>query len=271
MPPDLPPSAGPPAQPSDPAVHSLRGRCAIVTGASRGLGRAIALAYTRAGAQVVINHAPDQAVPQDLLDLIAAEGGQAVAVQADVGRSADQERLLAAALTHFGRIDILVNNAAIKGKASFLEVTEATWDEVMRTNLQGPYFLAQRVAREMLRAGTRGRIINLSSLHESKPLRGSSVYSISKSGLAMLTMTLALELARQGITVNSILPGSYLTQMNLLAMNDPARKADADNWVPVGRMGLPEDLVATAVFLAGPNSDYITGSCIRVDGGLSLV
>ncbi len=255
----------------DPAVHSLRGRVAIITGASRGIGRAIALAYARAGAAVVGNHAPDQAVPQDLLDLIHAEGGRAVAVQADISQPATHAALVEAALTHFGRVDILVNNAAVKGKMPLLEVTEALWDKVQHVNLKGPYFLAQRVAREMIRAGTRGRIINVTSNHEAKALRGSSVYSISKSGLGMLTKVLALELAPHGITVNSLVPGSYATHMNREAMLDPERRAAAGRSIPLGRLGEPEDLVAAAIFLAGPHADYVTGTSLRVDGGLGLV
>lgn len=255
----------------DPSVHSLHGLAAIVTGASRGIGRAIALAYARAGAAVVINHAPDQDCPQDLLDLICAGGGRAVAVQADVGRPAEHARLVDAALSHFGRIDILVNNAAIKGKGPFLDVTESTWDEVIQVNLKGPYFLAQQVARQMVSAGIHGRIINVTSNHESTPLNNASVYSISKCGLHMLTLCLARELAAHQITVNSLIPGSYLTPMNLEAMTDPVRRAGAGRWIPLGRMGDPEDITAAAIFLASPQSDYITGSSLRVDGGASLM
>jgi NAD(P)-dependent dehydrogenase (short-subunit alcohol dehydrogenase family) len=255
----------------DPSSHSLHGLSAIVTGASRGIGRAIALAYARAGAAVVINHAPDQASPQDMIELISAQGGRAVAVRADVGLPAEHALLVDAALTHFGRIDILVNNAAVKGKAPFLDVTEATWDEVQRVNLKGPYFLAQRVARQMIAAGIHGRIINVTSNHESRPLNSASVYSISKCGLHMLTLTLARELAGHRITVNSLIPGSYATPMNLAAMTDPVRRAAAGAKIPLGRIGEPEDLTAAAIFLANPQSDYITGSSIRVDGGVNLL
>lgn len=255
----------------DPSSHSLRGLSAIVTGASRGIGRGIALAYARAGADVIVNYAPDQACPQDLLDLIHVQGGRAVAVQADVGNPAEHARLVNAALTHFGRIDLLVNNAAVKGKAPFLEVTEATWDEVQRVNLKGPYFLSQCVAREMIAAGIHGRIINISSNHESRPLNGASVYGISKGGLALLTLSLARELAVHRITVNSLIPGAYITPMNQVAMTDPARRAAAGEKIPLGRLGEPEDLVAAAIFLASPQSDYITGSSLRVDGGVNLL
>jgi 2-deoxy-D-gluconate 3-dehydrogenase len=254
----------------DPSIHSLRGLTAIVTGASRGIGRAIALAFARAGADVVVNHAPDQPVPQDLLDAIAAHGGRAVAVQADVGIVAEHARLVDAALAHFGRLDILVNNAAIKHKVPAVEVTEAGWDETLTVNLKGPFFLAQRVARQMIAAGTRGRIINVSSNHEAKPLNGAALYSISKSGLGMVTQALALELAPHGITVNSLIPGAYVTHMNLDAMRDPARRAAAGSWVPLGRLGEPEDLVAAAIFLASPQSGYMTGASLKVDGGGSL-
>ncbi len=249
----------------------LLGRCAIVTGASRGIGRALALGFARAGADVVANFAPDQPEPLDLIAEIAATGRSAVAVQADVGRLEEHARLVDAAMTRFGRIDILVNNAAIKGKAPFLDVAEANWDELMGVNLKGPYFLAQRVARAMIAAGTRGRIINVTSNHESKPLRGSSLYSISKSDLGMLTQVLALELTPHGITVNRLIPGSFATMMNRDALENPVRRAEVGKFIPLGRMGEPEDLVAAAVFLAGPGADYITGSGIRVDGGLGLM
>jgi len=254
----------------DPSVHSLRGLSAIVTGASRGIGRAIALGYAQAGADVVINHATDQPVPQEMVDLIGAHGGRAVAVQADVGNLAEHAKLVDAALAHFGRIDILVNNAAMKRKTPVLEVTEAMWDETLRVNLKGAFFLAQRVAQVMVSAGTPGRIINITSIHESKPLNNASLYAISKSGLGMVTQALALELAPHRITVNSLIPGAYLTHMNLDTMLDPARREASGKKIPLGRLGEPEDLVAAAILLASPQSDYLTGTSIKVDGGGSL-
>ncbi len=185
---------------SEPAVLSLKNKCAVITGATTGIGRGIAIAYAAAGASVVINFAPEQTHPDELLKAIETAGGQAIAVQADISDLATHAKLLDAAITRFGRLDILVNNAGIKGKLPALEVDPALWDAVMGVNLRGPFFLAQSAAKIMTANQTKGRIINVTSMHESKALRGSAVYSISKSGLGMMTKSLALELDRDDPT-----------------------------------------------------------------------
>ena len=252
-------------------MPSLDNAVAIVTGGARGIGRAITAELMRNGASVVVF---DKVFPEDFETFAAplrTSGRSLTAVQVDITRTADVEQACEKVAAGSGRIDILVNNAAIKGKGPFLDVTEATWDEVLQVNLKGPYFLAQQVARQMVGAGIHGRIINVTSNHESTPLNNASVYSISKCGLHMLTLCLARELAAHQITVNSLIPGSYLTPMNLEAMTDPVRRAGAGRWIPLGRMGDPEDITAAAIFLASPQSDYITGSSLRVDGGASLM
>lgn len=253
-----------------PATTTLAGKVALITGAATGIGRAIALAYANAGAAVVINHAPDQPEPQEMLEIIRAHSGRAVAVQADVSNLADHAHLIDGALKHFGRLDILVNSAARKGKIRFEDVTPTIWDDVTGTNLRGPFFLAQAAAKAMIASGAKGRIINITSIHEAKPLWGNSVYSISKSGLGMLTKSLALELAKHGITVNSLIPGAYATAMTQHVLDDPVRLALGISKIPLGKFGEPDDIVGAALFLAGEHSAYMTGASIKVDGGLSL-
>jgi glucose 1-dehydrogenase len=255
----------------DPTSLTLKGKCALITGAATGIGRAIAITYASAGANVIINYAPDQPSPDDLLEQInQAAGGRAVAVPADISDLTTHAKLLDVAITRFGRLDILVNNAGIKGKLPVFEVDPALWDAVMGVNLRGPFFLAQSAARIMAANQTKGRIINVTSIHESKALRGSSVYSISKSGLGMLTKSLALELAKHGITVNSLIPGAYASAMTQHVLDDPARLALGISKIPLGKFGAPDDIVGAALFLASAQSAYMTGASIKVDGGLSL-
>lgn len=255
---------------NEPAVLSLKNKCAVITGASTGIGRGIAIAYADAGASVVINYAPEQTHPDELLATIEARGGQAIAVQADISDLTTHAKLLDAATSRFGSLDILVNNAALKGKLPVFEVDAALWDAVMGVNLRGPFFLAQCAAKIMTANQTKGRIINVTSTHESKALRGSSVYSISKSGLGMMTKSLALEFAKHGITVNSLIPGAYATAMTQHVLDDPARLALGISRIPLGKFGEPEDMVGAALFLASEHSAYMTGTSIKVDGGLSL-
>jgi glucose 1-dehydrogenase len=254
-----------------PATPTLSGKVALITGAATGIGRAIALAYANAGANVVINHEPNQPPPDDLLAQIHANpGGRAIAVAADVSVLDDHPALLEAAHTHFGCLDILVNNAGRQLNRKLLENTPQEWDAIMGVNLRGAYFLALAAARRMVDAGIKGRIINITSTHETKPLWGCSIYSISKSGLAMVTKSLALELAAHGITVNSLIPGAYRTPMNRGPYASPERLQRAIDRIPLHKIGEPEDIVGAALFLAGEHSAYMTGASIKVDGGLSL-
>jgi len=248
---------------------SLKGRVAIVTGASRGIGRAIAIGLAREGADVVVNYVSQSAAAEEVVAEIRAAGGRAVAVQADVGDLTQHERLVAAACERFGRIDVLVNNAAMTRREPFLEATAKAWDETMGVNLKGVYFLSQAVARVMT-AQRSGKIINISSVHDVRPMLSNSIYNISKAGLVMLTKSLALELAEKGIQVNCVSPGAILTDETRPRLADAAYRDKVLAKIPARRVGEPEDVVGAVLLLASPASDYITGTTLYVDGGMSL-
>jgi glucose 1-dehydrogenase len=247
----------------------LSGRVAIVTGANRGIGRALAQGFAREGAAVVVNHPPSVGSAEDVVREIRDQGGRAVAARADVSDLADHHGLVAAALDQFGRLDILVNNAGIQVKEPFLTTSPDAWDATISVNLRGAYFLSQRAAAAMIRFGG-GRIINVSSIHDSVPLSGRSAYAISKAGMAMLTKALALELAEHKINVNAIAPGAVLTDMNRAPLSDPEVRARLLDKIPLGALGQVDDIVGAGVFLAAPESGYVTGATIYVDGGLLL-
>lgn len=245
----------------------LDGQVAIVTGAGRGIGLAIAEGLSREGAAVVLNYPDPSASAEDAARGICSAGGKAVAVQGDVQRLEQHAQLIRAAVDHFGRLDILVNNAGVQVCEPFLKARPESWDWILGVNLKGPYFLSQRAAELMVRAG-RGKILNISSIHDTVPLRDRSIYSISKAGIAMLTKSLAQELAEHRINVNAIAPGAILTDMNRYALSLPAYRDSLLARIPLKRIGSVQDIVGAAVFLCSPESDYLTGETIYVDGGI---
>jgi glucose 1-dehydrogenase len=247
----------------------LAGRVAVVTGASQGIGRALALGLAREGARVVVNHPPSAASPRETLEEMSAFGAEARAVEADVADAAGQDRIIAAAVDGFGRLDVLVNNAGVQVREAFLTTSLAAWDLTIGVNLKAPFFLSQKAARVMARSGG-GKIINVSSVHDTVPLAERSAYSISKAGLAMLTKALALELAEHRITVNAVAPGAILTDMNRQALSDPESRRRLVDRIPLNRLGDVSDLVGAAVYLASDESSYVTGATLIVDGGLLL-
>lgn len=246
----------------------LEGKVAIVTGAGKGIGRAIALGYAREGASVVLNDRCAETA-QELLLQIRTVGGKAQIVQADVSNLAEHDRLIEAALHEFGSLNILVNNAGVEFHESVLQASSETWERTIGVNIRGAYFLSCKVASVMKGLGY-GKIINISSIHEMQPLRDRAIYSISKGGVAMMTKSLALELAEHQIHVNAISPGAILTDMNRERLADPTKRERLIGRIPLKRIGKPEDVVGAAVFLASSESDYVTGSTIYVDGGLLL-
>jgi glucose 1-dehydrogenase len=247
----------------------LKNRVAIVTGAGRGIGRAIALGFAREGAALVVNYSRSAGPAEELVSLIQATGGKAAAVQADIQELSEHERLVSSALEHFGSLNILVNNAGIEIHESFLRASVETWDLTLGVNLKGPYFLSRKAAEAMMRFGA-GKIINISSVHEFAPIRNRAIYSITKGGMMMMTKSLALELGEHKINVNSISPGAILTDMNRKSLSEPGNLERVLNKIPWKRIGETEDVVGAAVYLASSESDYVTGSTIYVDGGLLL-
>ena len=247
----------------------LEDRVAIVTGAGRGIGVALAKGLAREGAAVVVNYSRSAAEAANVVCDIRQAGGKAVAVQADVKELSSHDRLVSTALDNFGRLDILVNNAGIEFREPFLTTTPEQWELTLGVNLKAVYFLSQKAARVMIQAG-KGKIINISSVHDTVPLANRSAYAVSKGGLSMLTKSLALELAEHRINVNAISPGAILTEMNSAHLSVPEVRARLLARIPWDRLGEVDDCVGAAVFLAGPESDYVTGATLYVDGGLLL-
>lgn len=248
----------------------LKGRAAIVTGAGRGIGAAIARAYAREGASVVVNYNGSRDAAEALVQQIEAEGGTALARRADVGDLSQHAGLIDAALSRFGRLDILVNNAAIDRREPVLDATPEHWDEVMAVDLKGPYFLAQAAAKAMVAAGEAGAILNISSVHDEQAHRNNSLYTIAKGGLKLMTRCMALELAPYRIRVNSLAPGAILTDINRAVLSDEAYKQKVLERIPLGRIGDVEELTAAATLLVSDDGSYITGSTFYIDGGLLL-
>ncbi len=248
----------------------LEQKVAIVTGAGRGIGRAIALAYAREGAGVLVNYAHSEEDAGAVVQEILHAGGRAIAVHADIGNVDQHDALIDAALQKFGRLDILVNNAGIEVHERVLDPKLETWERTIGVNLKGAYFLSCKAAAVM-RKTDGGKIINISSVHDVEPLRDRAIYSISKAGMLMMVKSLALELAEFNINVNAISPGAILTDMNRQHLNDPARRARLLGKIPANRIGEPQDISGAAILLASAESDYITGTTIYVDGGLLLL
>lgn len=248
----------------------LAGQCAIVTGAGRGIGAALAKGFAREGAGVVVNYWASESAANEVVAAIKAFGGCAIAVRCNVGKLEEHSVLIDAALANFGRLDILVNNAAIERRAFCLDTSPEQWDEVFDVNLRGPYFLTQRVARTMVARGQGGAILNISSAHDQRAHRYNSIYTIAKGGMKMMTRNLALELAPYGIRVNSLSPGAILTDMNRGVLGDEEYKRRVLESIPAGRIGDVSELVGAALLLVSSEGSYITGATFYVDGGLSL-
>ena len=248
---------------------SLEGKVAVITGASRGIGRAIALRLAGAGAKVVVSSRKLEGV-QAVADEIKSAGGEALAVQAHVGRPDDVTALVAQTVETFGRVDVAVNNAATNphfGPA--LTADEGQWAKILDTNLTGVFRLCKAVAPQMEKQGG-GKIINLASVAGLRPSPGMGVYSVSKAGVIMLTQVLATELGHTNIQVNAIAPGVIKTRFSRVLWQTPQIADPILGALPLGRFGEPEDVAGLALYLASPASDYVTGAVFLVDGGMNV-
>jgi 3-oxoacyl-[acyl-carrier protein] reductase len=244
----------------------LSEKVAVVTGASRGIGRSIALALAAQGAKVVASARNTEALDK-LVAEIKGQGGDATAVVGDVAVDADAARLIEQAVAAYGKIDILVNNAGITRDGLLLRMKNEDWDAVIDTNLKGAFFCIRAVAKVMSKQRS-GRIINISSVVGEMGNAGQANYCASKAGLLGLTKSVARELARRNVTVNAITPGFIVTDMTD-GMTDKAREAMTEQ-IPLGRLGEAEDIASAVIFLASDQSSYVTGQVLGVNGGMYM-
>jgi glucose 1-dehydrogenase len=247
---------------------SLKSKVAIVTGGNSGIGQAIVLELARQEASVVIDYLVHPEATDALERQISKLGSQSVGVAADVSKCADLEKLVDTAVKRFGRLDIMVNNAGIETRTSILNTSEAQYDKVMEVNLKSAFFGTQIAARQMIKQGGGGRIINITSVHEDWPMPGNTAYCLAKGGMRMLTRTAALELASHKILVVGVGPGAVATPINVSTMTDPAKLAQLNEAIPLGRMARPEEIASVVGFLAGEGATYMTATTIFVDGGI---
>jgi L-rhamnose 1-dehydrogenase len=245
----------------------LKGKRALVTGGSRGIGRAIAEAFAVEGADVVINYFKDYESALEVVRSIGARGRKAAAVQGDVGRYDDIDQLVRETVEVLGGIDILVNNAGICWFMPFLEVTKEAWERTIGVDLTGTFYCSQQVAKQMIAQGGGGRIINVTSIGSYQSNATQTHYCAAKGGQDLLAKGMAIELAPYGITVNNIAPGTILTDINSEFFSVPGNLERYHEKIPLRRLGKPEECGGAAVFLASDEASYITGATILVDGG----
>lgn len=244
-------------------------KVALVTGSDSGIGRAIALAFAREGASVVVNYAHAQDRAEEVRQIIEQQyHQQALVLQADVSQYQQVQGLIQQTVEHFNGLDILVNNAGMEMHSPFLDVTEEQFDRVVGVDLKGAFFCAQAAAREMVKRKTQGRIINISSVHEDLPMPQNVPYCCAKGGVRMLMRTICLELAPHNITVNNIGPGAVDTPIDADVKADPQKMAALLAEIPLHRMGQPDEIAGLALYLASDAAAYVTGSTFFIDGGL---
>jgi len=247
---------------------SVKGKVAIVTGGNSGIGQAIVLELARQGASLVIDYVAHPEATEALEKQVAALGDQVIGVDADVSKVADLERLVDATVKRFGRLDVMVNNAGVETRTSVLDTTEAQYEKVLGINLRSAFFGTQLAAKQMVKQGGGGRIINITSIHEDWPMPGNIAYCLSKGGMRMLTRTAGVELAPHNILVVGVAPGAVATPINLVTMKDPALMQRLNAAIPLGRMAKPEEIATVVAFLASDQSSYMTSTTLIVDGGM---
>ncbi|HEY9879094.1 MAG TPA: SDR family oxidoreductase [Leptolyngbyaceae cyanobacterium] len=258
-------------------MQRLQGQVALVTGASSGIGLAIAKAFAAEGAKVGVNYISDDDKAADIVQEIQDQGGDAIALQADVSQEDQVQAMFAKLIETYGTVDILINNAGLQKDASFLEMTLEDWNKVIGVNLTGQFLCAREAAKEFIRRGVvperscaAGKIICMSSVHEVIPWAAHVNYATSKGGVMLMMKSIAQELAPQKIRVNSIAPGAIKTPINREAWETPEARDELLKLIPYNRIGEPEDVAKAAIWLASDESDYVHGTTLYIDGGMTL-
>jgi len=249
-------------------VKLLEGKTLLVTGASAGIGRAVAIGGARHGARVAINYLRDEDGAHSCGAEIEASGGHAIAVQGDVAAPETAKAFVAAAVESFGGVDVFVNNAGICPFHGLLDMPVETFERTMRVNLHGAYFMVQAAANRMVEQGRGGSIIAVSSISALVGGEFQTHYTPTKAGVHSLMQSAAIALGRHGIRCNSVLPGTILTDINRDDLSDARKREYMEKRVPLGRLGQPEDLIGPVVFLASDLAEYVTGAALLVDGGM---
>jgi NAD(P)-dependent dehydrogenase (short-subunit alcohol dehydrogenase family) len=275
---------------------SLKGRCAIVTGGTRGIGEAVVLRLAQAGASVVVTARGQEGLTK-IEAAVSAQGGKAAGIQADAAKTEDANRVVAFALERFGGVDILVNNAAVFPPRLSIEMSEAIWDQTVDTDLKGPFFLSKLAALQMIKAGRGGRIVNVLSTEIIRPTGMLAPYGAAKAGLMAVTHSMAIELGQYGIQVNAVIPGATMTAERIAALKSGKMEgtsfqsapddapltvakqrellqkgglAESLSKMPLGRTGYPDDLAKAVLFMASDMASYVSGTSLLVDGAQTL-
>jgi glucose 1-dehydrogenase len=246
----------------------LEGKVALVTGSSQGIGQAIAIRLAEEGANIVIDYRSHAEGAEETKAKVEASGRKGLVIKADLGVVSDIRQMVDEGIQHFGKIDILVNNAGLEKNASFWDVTEQDYDNVLNVNLKGVFFATQAVVQHFRETQRPGKIINISSVHEELPFPHFTSYCASKGGVKMLMRNLAVELGPLGITINNVAPGAIETPINKSLLENKEKLGAVLKNIPLGRLGQPQDVASLVAFLASSDADYITGSTFFVDGGL---
>jgi glucose 1-dehydrogenase len=255
----------------------LKGQKALITGSSSGIGEAAARSLAKAGASVLINYHSEKDAAEKIVSDILAEGGEAIAVGADVAKEEDVLMMFERMYEAFGTIDILVSNAGLQKDAALVDMTLDQWNKVISVNLSGQFLCIREAAKEFLKRGVKsglscaaGKVICMSSVHQIIPWAGHVNYASSKGGLEMMMKSIAQELAPHKVRVNGIAPGAIETQINTEAWSTPEAKEKLLKLIPYNRVGMPDDIGKAVVWLASDDSDYVTGTTLFVDGGMTL-